>query len=29
MIRFPLGIRNVEEVMAECGIDFRRETIRY
>ena len=28
-IRFPLSLRNVEELLHECGIDICYETIRF
>lgn len=27
-VRFPLSLRNVEDLLFECGIDICRETVR-
>jgi len=28
-VRFPLSLRNVEELFHECGIDISHETVRF
>jgi putative transposase len=28
-VRFPLSLRNVEDLLHECGIDYGHETIRF
>jgi putative transposase len=28
-VRYPLSLRNVEDLLAECGIDISHETIRF
>ena len=28
-IRFPLSLRNVEDLLHECGVDISHKTVRY
>ena len=28
-VRYPLSLRNVEDLLAECGIDISHETVRF
>ena len=28
-VKYPLSLRNVEDLLAECGIDISHETVRF